>query len=58
MAIPSISLVVEWVRSSFYGIPTACGLGMTWNVGHGCSNLRILYKEAITVGLDKSPFMY
>ena len=58
MAIPSIFLVVEWVRSSFYGIPTASGLGMTWKLGRGCSNLRILYNAGITVGLDKSPFMY
>ena len=58
MAIPSILLVVEGMRSSFYGIPTACGLGMTWIFEHGCSNLRILYKAAITVGLDKRPFMY
>ena len=58
MAIPSILLVVERVRTSIYGIPTACGLGMTWIFEHGCSNLRILYKAAITVGLDKSPFMY
>ena len=58
MAIPSILLVVEGMRSSSYGIPTACGLGMTRIFEHGCSNLRILYKAAITVGLDKSPFMY
>ena len=54
MAIPSISLVVEWVRSSFYGIPTACGLGMTRKVGHGCSNFGFFTRQASPWGLTKA----